>query len=110
MVCVWYDADGRPPPYQPPRVAEIDDGSMRFCGTWDVDRPIYMHLIEYMENTVDVQHFTPMHGKVRSTLTRWCLVPLSLEAFCVPSDVRSMDYSDYSRHPSHLRLESGAWV
>ena len=20
------------------------------------------HLIEYMENTVDIQHFTPMHG------------------------------------------------
>jgi len=64
MVCVWFDAEGRAPLYQPPRVAQIDDGRMRFCGSWDVNRPIYMHLIEYMENTVDVQHFTPMHGKM----------------------------------------------
>jgi hypothetical protein len=26
--------------------------------------PLLKHLVEYMENTVDVQHFTPMHGEM----------------------------------------------
>ena len=64
MLCVWFDAEGREPQYDPPRVEMIDSGAMRFCGRWEVDRPVYMHLIEYMENTVDVQHFTPMHGSM----------------------------------------------
>ena len=59
-----FDAEGRGPQYHPPRVGMVDSGAMRFCGRWEVDRPVYMHLIEYMENTVDVQHFTPMHGSM----------------------------------------------
>ena len=69
MVCVWFDAEGRPPLYELPRVAALDaprgaPGAMRYCGRWEVDRPIWMHLFEYMENTVDIQHFTPMHGEM----------------------------------------------
>lgn len=64
MLCVWFDAEDRAPQYKLPRVAGIDDGSMRFLGHWEVDRPIEMHLAEFVENTVDVQHFTPMHGQL----------------------------------------------
>mmetsp|Transcript_3957 Transcript_3957/g.11200 ORF Transcript_3957/g.11200 Transcript_3957/m.11200 type:complete len:455 (-) Transcript_3957:383-1747(-) len=62
LVCVWFHADQTSPTYAIPRVASIDEGGMRLCGIWEVDRPVYMHIVEFMENTVDVQHFTPMHG------------------------------------------------
>jgi hypothetical protein len=59
MVFLWFHADGLPPTFALPPVPEIESGAMRPCGSWDCDRPIYMHLIEYTENTVDIQHFTP---------------------------------------------------
>ncbi|KAJ1450197.1 Rieske [2Fe-2S] iron-sulfur domain-containing protein, partial [Pelagophyceae sp. CCMP2097] len=61
-ICVWFDAEKRPPAYALPAVSELK--TMRYCGRWLVDRPIYMHLQEFTENTVDVQHFTPMHGSM----------------------------------------------
>merc|ERR1719384_2044552 len=64
MVCIWFDAENRPPLYKLPRVEGIDDGSMRFLGAWESDRPIEMHLAEIVENAVDEQHFTPMHGRL----------------------------------------------
>lgn len=71
MVCIWFDAEGREPLYDLPRLTHLEDGSMRFCDDWEVDRPVYMHLIEYMENTVDIQHFTPMHGEMAIPWTTW---------------------------------------
>mmetsp|Transcript_28143 Transcript_28143/g.50311 ORF Transcript_28143/g.50311 Transcript_28143/m.50311 type:complete len:477 (-) Transcript_28143:220-1650(-) len=64
MICIWFDAEGRPPMFDIPPVAPIAKGDMRLCGRWEVDRPIYMHLSDFMENTVDVQHFSPMHGQM----------------------------------------------
>lgn len=62
MVMIWFDPQGQPPTWfleDDPVLAD-----MRFCGSWLVERPIYMHLQEYTENTVDVQHFGPMHGQM----------------------------------------------
>ena len=42
MVCVWFDAEGRPPAYALPEVKAIASGDMRRCGSWEADRPIYM--------------------------------------------------------------------
>jgi phenylpropionate dioxygenase-like ring-hydroxylating dioxygenase large terminal subunit len=42
MVCVWFHAEAIPPSYDLPPVDTIASGAMRPCGSWEVDRPIYM--------------------------------------------------------------------
>lgn len=62
MICLWFDAEKRAPLYQLPPIKEIADKSFVFRGAWKVDRAIRMHLQEFIENTVDIRHFKPMHG------------------------------------------------
>jgi hypothetical protein len=43
MVCVWFDAEGRPPAYYPPVNEKVASGKMVRRGQWD-SRPIHMHI------------------------------------------------------------------
>jgi cholesterol 7-dehydrogenase len=59
----------QPPPYEMPRFAEIDDGRLVFRGKHDAGI-VHMHLLEFAENSVDFQHFAPLHGKMFVPWTR----------------------------------------
>jgi cholesterol 7-desaturase len=64
MVLIYFSA--RPdtePPYPFPRYPEIDDGHWVARGQHD-PKPVAMHLIEFAENSVDFQHFAPIHGEM----------------------------------------------
>ena len=52
------------PPYSLERVPEIDSGELRHRGDYDAGA-IHMHLLEFVENSVDYQHFDPIHGELR---------------------------------------------
>jgi cholesterol 7-dehydrogenase len=52
------------PPYSPERVAEIDRGELIHRSDYDAGA-IHMHLLEFVENSVDFQHFDPIHGGLR---------------------------------------------
>lgn len=54
-------ASPEPPPYPFPNIDEIDDGRMVYRGQYDAGR-VHMHLLEFAENSVDFQHFGPLHG------------------------------------------------
>ena len=60
------------PPYYLERVREIDDGELRYRGEYDAGA-IHMHLLEFVENSVDYQHFEPIHGELRIP---WTNIPV----------------------------------
>ncbi len=51
------------PPYDFPAIEDIDDGRMVSRGRYDAGR-VHMHLLEFAENSVDFQHFSPLHGEM----------------------------------------------
>lgn len=60
------------PPYRPERVWAIDAGELRHRGDYDAGA-IHMHLLEFVENSVDFQHFDPIHGQLR---VPWTNIPV----------------------------------
>ncbi|MCX4242035.1 Rieske 2Fe-2S domain-containing protein [Paraliomyxa miuraensis] len=58
-----------PPPYDIPSIADIDDGRMVYRGRYDAGS-VHMHLLEFGENSVDFQHFSPLHGQMFVPWTR----------------------------------------
>jgi len=52
-----------PAPYTIPEVPEIAGGKFVFRGT-HAPANVHMHLFEFAENSVDVQHFGPLHGEM----------------------------------------------
>ena len=50
------------PPYDVPRIREVDEGSFVFRGHHDAGR-VNMHIIEFAENAADLAHFRPVHGR-----------------------------------------------
>jgi cholesterol 7-desaturase len=58
-----------PPPYEMPAIPDIDDGRMVYRGRYDAGR-VHMHLLEFAENSVDFQHFSPLHGEMFVPWTR----------------------------------------
>jgi len=75
QIFVYYRGGGAPqigpppPPYAAPAVADIDDGRMVARGRYDAGR-VHMHLLEFAENSVDFQHFSPLHGQMFVPWTR----------------------------------------
>jgi cholesterol 7-dehydrogenase len=63
MVLMYFDAEGRDPPYYPPEIEGITDKAMVYRGA--VDKVIHMHIQEFAENSADYQHFNPLHGVLR---------------------------------------------
>lgn len=56
-------------PYELPRIPDIDDGRLVPRGTHD-GGIVHMHLLEFAENSVDFQHFAPLHGRMFIPWTR----------------------------------------
>jgi cholesterol 7-dehydrogenase len=77
-VCLYHrhddlDAGAAPKPrYRPERVSEIDRGDLRYRGEYDAGA-VHMHLLEFVENSVDYQHFAPVHGDLRIP---WTSIPI----------------------------------
>ena len=64
MILIYFSVrPDTPPPYPFPRYEEVDEGRLVPRGTHDPD-PVAMHLIEFAENSVDFQHFAPIHGEM----------------------------------------------
>jgi phenylpropionate dioxygenase-like ring-hydroxylating dioxygenase large terminal subunit len=60
------------PRYQPERLPEIESGELRYRGEYDAG-VVHMHLLEFVENSVDFQHFAPVHGGMRIP---WTSIPI----------------------------------
>lgn len=68
-------ASGEPtpqPPYRPEQLGAIDDGELTFRGEHDAGQ-VQMHLLEFVENSVDFQHFAAIHGQLRLP---WTEIPV----------------------------------
>jgi len=78
QVFVYHSGAGGParcddePPYEIPRIPEVDEGSFVHRGHHDAGR-IRMHLIEFAENSVDFAHFAPIHGRM---FVPWTSIPV----------------------------------
>ncbi len=55
QVCIYFDVEGRQPPYELKRFEAIDSGAMVYHGSHS--QIINMHLQEFAENSVDYMHF-----------------------------------------------------
>ena len=60
------------PRYRPERLPEIESGELRYRGERDAG-VVHMHLLEFVENSVDFQHFAPVHGDLRIP---WTSIPV----------------------------------
>ena len=60
------------PRYRPKRISEIDRGELVYRGEYDAGA-VHMHLLEFVENSVDFQHFAPVHGNLRIP---WTSIPV----------------------------------
>ena len=67
LICIYFDAEGREPEYFPIECPEIDDGRMVERG--NMDSRLGMHLLEFCENSADVQHFSVLHGQMKLPFT-----------------------------------------
>ena len=98
MIMIWFDAEGRPPAYALPRHPCID--RMRHCSSWDCDRPIYMHIIEYTESksftTIPIQLATMSAFNLIIVIARYCRCT-AFHSNAWPH-VHSLDTSANTRH------------
>lgn len=73
---IWTYVDAAEPRCEPKypfeNLADLDDGTQVWRGEHHAD-DVGMHLIEFAENSVDFQHFSPLHGRM---LIPWTRVPL----------------------------------
>lgn len=70
--------DAADPPYDVPRMAEVDDGSFVYRGSHDAG-VVRMHILEFAENTVDWAHFRPIHSRLRIPWTRLRVPGIGIE-------------------------------
>lgn len=63
MVWMYHDVSGDrvEPPYEPQRHDDIDDGTLVYRGSY-APSDVRMHICEFIENSVDFQHFSVLHG------------------------------------------------
>lgn len=62
QVMMYFDAEGRDPPYELREFPEIDCGDFVYRGSYT--ETINMHIQEFAENSADFQHFDPLHGQM----------------------------------------------
>jgi len=60
------------PPYRPEHLEEIEEGRLLHRGDFDAGG-VHMHVLEFVENSVDFQHFEPIHGELRIP---WTSIPV----------------------------------
>jgi cholesterol 7-dehydrogenase len=69
QVFIYHSSAERPsrfdevPPYEIPRVPEMEDGRFVARGSYNAGR-VRMHLIEFAENSADFAHFSNVHGRM----------------------------------------------
>ncbi len=63
MLWMYHDISGEvvEPPYEPQPHPDIDSGKMCYRGQY-TPRDVNMHICEFIENSVDFQHFAVLHG------------------------------------------------
>lgn len=75
MILAYHQADRNPrrpppePPYALPRAAGLDAGTMVHRGFHDAGI-VRMHIVEFAENSADLQHFGHIHGEMMIPWTR----------------------------------------
>lgn len=74
---VWFywtsdGATGESVPYEPEVHADIEAGDLLYRGDYHYGA-VNMHLVEFAENSVDFQHFQPVHGQM---LVPWTQIPV----------------------------------
>lgn len=71
MVWMYHDVSNAlvQPPYEPERHSDIDAGRLRARGSYS-PRDVDMHICEFIENSVDFQHFAVLHGDLTLPWTR----------------------------------------
>ena len=62
QIFVWLHAEGLPPTYALPTSIGIAGGNQVYRGQYNAH--VQMHIIEFLENTTDFQHFDPLHGQM----------------------------------------------
>jgi len=74
MVCAYLGASGplERAPYALGRMEGIDDGRLTYRGAYDAHE-VRMHLVEFAENSADVQHFRHLHDRFRIP---WTQIPI----------------------------------
>jgi cholesterol 7-dehydrogenase len=94
-----------PPPYDPPRIADIDEGRLVPRGTHD-GGIVHMHLLEFAENSVDFQHFSPLHGRMFVPWTRMTIpgVKIVHDAKWQVATDPAMQHIAYFRNESVLEV------
>ena len=82
LVCAYIHAEredqSEPPPYRLPRLDGMDDGRFVYRGAYDAP-PVKMHLLEFAENSADMQHFGVLHGQMRVPFTQLAIPLLSIQ-------------------------------
>ncbi len=65
MLWMYHDISGEvvEPPYEPQKIDDIDDGRLRYRGRY-APNDVNMHISEFIENSVDFQHFSVLHGSM----------------------------------------------
>ena len=66
------------PPYDVPRIAEVDEGRFVYRGQHNAGR-VGMHIIEIAENAADTAHFQPLHGQFRVPWTQIALPGVEID-------------------------------
>lgn len=78
MICAYVDEERRDPPYHPPHIPELDDGRFKFRGQFRA-KDVRMHIQEFAENSVDFQHFDPLHGRMMVPWTSYTLPIITID-------------------------------
>jgi cholesterol 7-dehydrogenase len=61
MIMVWYHNEGNEPDYSAISVPDLDKEGYAYRGSYAYAN-IHMHMQEFVENSADMQHFSPLHG------------------------------------------------
>ncbi|MXW43942.1 MAG: Rieske 2Fe-2S domain-containing protein [Candidatus Dadabacteria bacterium] len=69
MILIYHSSQGKPAPYHLPQQQAIDEGQLVYRGKYDAGE-VEMHIIEFVENSVDFSHFYHIHGTMRLPWTR----------------------------------------
>ena len=71
MVWMYHDVSGAlvDPPYEPECLPDVDAGQLLYRGR-HAPRNVQMHICEFVENSVDFQHFAVVHGELTIPWTR----------------------------------------
>lgn len=104
MILVYFDAEGREPPYEPVPIPEVSSGLYVASGGWD-SRDIRMHIMEFTDNSGDTQHFPFLHSQMTIP---WTDIPLPyIKVHHVASWDVDPDQGHIAYFRNHAKLQFG---